>query len=77
MSQQLLQGFQIRAVLQHMYGEGIPQHLRCQAVEQLCFFSVLFQDFPEPLPRDGLADIIDKQAPFLRMAGKDFLTGTV
>jgi hypothetical protein len=49
MSHQFLDGFQIRSVLDHMYGERSSQRLWRQAVFQSSLLGIFLQDLPDTL----------------------------
>ncbi|MPN41203.1 hypothetical protein SDC9_188745 [bioreactor metagenome] len=64
MTHQFLKRFQIRAVLDHMNGKGVPQRLGSKLVFKLSQPRIFFKELPHALPRKPSAGIIDKKGLF-------------
>ncbi len=50
----------VRTVLEHMYGEGMPQGVGCNVSVDSSFFCIALKHFPETLAAHGLAGAVGK-----------------
>ena len=61
MSQHDLHGSQIRPKFKEMSGKGMPEAVRRDPLIDSRRQSVLFDDFPEPLPGQGVSPGVEKK----------------